>query len=203
MNKSYFYILFLMVAICFGCQNETIDIYVSPLGNNSNNGKKATPFKTLEKALENAKSLERTEKINIYLLEGEYHLSSTLKITSQLNNTSIIGEGADKVSIKGSEIIKTNWEPFSDNILVTTIDDTLDFNQLFINGEKQILARYPNYDENGGYWQGSAADAINKERIAKWKNPIGGFVHALHRGRWGGFHYQITGVEESGELKLI
>lgn len=59
MNKSVFYILFLLVFICFGCQNETIDIYVSPLGNNSNNGTKLAPFVTLEKALENAQSLER------------------------------------------------------------------------------------------------------------------------------------------------
>lgn len=203
MNKSNFYILFLMVAICFGCQNETIDIYVSPLGSNSNKGTKTAPFKTIKKAFENAQSLERDENINIYILEGDYHLSSTLQINSQLNNISIIGAGADKVSVKGSKIIKTNWEPFSENILVTTIDDSLDFNQLFINGEKQILARYPNYDEKGGYWQGSAADAIDKERIAKWKNPIGGFVHALHRGRWGGFHYEITGVKENGELDLI
>tara|TARA_R110001592_G_scaffold358019_1_gene662025 strand:- start:212 stop:997 length:786 start_codon:yes stop_codon:yes gene_type:complete len=205
MNKLGIYVLFLLVIFCFGCQNEPIDIYVSPIGNNSNNGRKEAPYKTIQKALENAQLIKRDENdyINIHLLAGEYHLPSTLEITAQLNNISIIGAGADKVSIKGSKVIDTKWESFSDNILVTTIDETLDFNQLYINGEKQILARYPNYDENGGYWQGSAADAIDKDRIAKWDNPIGGFVHALHRGRWGGFHYQITGVKENGELNLI
>ncbi|KGL58886.1 PDZ domain-containing protein [Polaribacter sp. Hel1_85] len=205
MQKSTFYVLSLLVIICFGCQNQEIDIYVSPLGNNSNNGAKETPFKTIEKALESAKSIKKKEndKINIHLLEGDYHLTSTLEITPQLNNLSIIGDGLDKVSIKGSKVIETKWEHFSDNILVTTIDKNLDFNQLFINGEKQILARYPNYDENGGYWQGFAADAIDKDRISKWKNPIGGFVHALHKGRWGGFHYEIESVKENGELNLI
>jgi hypothetical protein len=205
MKKSTFYVLSLLVIICFGCQNQEIDIYVSPLGNNSNNGAKETPFKTIEKALESAKSIKKKEndKINIHLLEGDYHLTSTLEITPQLNNLSIIGDGLDKVSIKGSKVIETKWEKFSDNILVTTINEDLDFNQLFINGEKQILARYPNYDENGGYWQGFAADAIDKDRISKWKNPIGGFVHALHKGRWGGFHYEIESVKENGELNLI
>ena len=205
MKKSTFYVLSLLVIICFGCQNQEIDIYVSPLGNNSNNGAKETPFKTIEKALESAKSIKKKEndKINIHLLEGDYHLTSTLEITPQLNNLSIIGDGLDKVSIKGSKVIETKWEKFSDNILVTTINEDLDFNQLFINGEKQILARYPNYDENGGYWQGFAADAIDKDRISKWKNPVGGFVHALHKGRWGGFHYEIESVKENGELNLI
>ncbi|QXP66374.1 PDZ domain-containing protein [Polaribacter sp. AHE13PA] len=205
MKKSTFYVLTFLVIICFGCQNQEIDIYVSPLGNNSNNGEKETPFKTIEKALESVKLIKKKEndKINIRLLEGEYHLNSTLEIKPYLNNLSIIGDGLNKVSIKGSKVIETKWEQFSDNILVTTIDENLDFNQLFINGEKQILARYPNYDENGGYWQGSAADAIDKDRIEKWKNPIGGFVHALHKGRWGSFHYEIESVKENGELNLI
>ena len=205
MKKSSVYVLFLLVIFCFGRQNVTIHLYVSPLGDNTNSGRKEAPFKTLKKALEKASAIQRNENenINIHLLEGTYHIASTLEMTPQLNNLSIIGAGADKVSIKGSKVIETKWEQFSDNILVTTIDENLDFNQLYINGEKQILARYPNYDENGGYWQGSAADAIDKERIAKWKNPIGGFVHALHRGRWGGFHYEITGVKDNGELDLI
>jgi hypothetical protein len=205
MKKSTFYILSLLVLICFGCHNKVITIYVSPSGNNINNGTKKAPFKTIQKALENAKSIKRKEnkKINIHLLEGEYYLSSTLEITPQLNNTSIIGEGIDKVSIKGSKVIQTKWEQFSDNILITTVEETQEFNQLFVNGEKQILARYPNYDENGGYWQGSAADAIDTTRIAKWKNPVGGFVHALHKGRWGGFHYEVASVKENGELNLV
>ncbi|MEP1486809.1 MAG: PDZ domain-containing protein [Algibacter sp.] len=190
--------------IFYGCQNKTIDIYVSPLGNNTNKGTKEKPFKTLKKALENAQLIKRDEddQITINLLKGDYHLSSSLVITSQLNNINIVGVGVDKVTIKGSKIIDTKWESFNENILVTTIDNTLDFNQLFINGEKQILARYPNYNEDGGYWQGYAADVIDKERISNWKNPQGGFVHAMHRGRWGGFHYEIASVAEDGALEL-
>ncbi|MDO5969594.1 PDZ domain-containing protein [Flavivirga aquimarina] len=196
--------LFLLTIIFHGCKNKTIDIYVSPLGNNTNDGTKEKPLKTLKSALDNALSIIRNESdyIKIHLLEGDYHLSSTLVITSQLNNINIVGEGVDKVTIKGSKIIDTKWESFNENILVTNIDSTLDFNQLFINGEEQILARYPNYDENGRYWQGYAEDAIDKERISNWKKPKGGFVHAMHRGRWGGFHYEIVSVAEDGELEL-
>ncbi|WP_299668786.1 right-handed parallel beta-helix repeat-containing protein [uncultured Polaribacter sp.] len=204
--KKALYISFLLISIVIfhSCQNKAIDIYVSPSGDNTYNGTKEKPFKTLKKALEKAKSIHRNESdlITVHLLEGDYHLSSTLVITPELNNMAIVGEGVDKVTTKGSKIIDTEWESFNEDIWVTDIDTSLYFNQLFINGEKQILARYPNYDENGGYWQGYAADAIDKERISNWKNPKGGFVHAMHRGRWGGFHYEITAVKEDGTLAL-
>lgn len=200
----YVSFLFLSTIIFHGCKNKVIDVYVSPLGDNTNGGTKEKPFKTLKRALENAQSIKRDgdDLVTINLLEGDYHLSSTLVITPELNNIVIVGEGVDKVTIKGSKIIDTEWKSFNENIWVTDIDSSLDFNQFFINGEKQILARYPNYDENGGYWQGYAADAIDKERISNWKNPTGGFVHAMHRGRWGGFHYEIVSVAEDGELEL-
>lgn len=205
MRKLSGVFLLLSIITFYSCTKQEFNIYVSPLGNNSNDGSQVSPFKSIKKALEKVKSLEKKESDNviIHLQEGEYHLSSTLEIDSELNNISIIGEGADKVMVKGSEIIETKWESFTDNILVATIDPSLEFNQLYINGEKQILARYPNYNEDGGYWQGSAADAIDKERIAKWKNPIGGFVHAMHKGRWGGFHYEIKSMYDDGELELI
>ncbi|MFT5887013.1 MAG: hypothetical protein ACI9IP_003486 [Arcticibacterium sp.] len=163
------------------------------------------PIQTIEKALEKvAKIREKSnEHINVYLLEGDYHLSRTLVISPELSNISLIGSGAGKVKIKGSKLLKTTWEEFDEHIWVAEIKDNIDFNQLFINGEKKILARYPNFDKNGGYWQGYAEDAISKERVATWKNPVGGFLHAMHSGRWGGFHFEITGIDKNGEVTLI
>ncbi|HLR25322.1 MAG TPA: PDZ domain-containing protein [Fodinibius sp.] len=77
-----------------------------------------------------------------------------------------------------------------------------DFEQLFINGEKQHLARYPNFRENVYPYNGWVADAIDPERVKSWKDPTGGYVHALHSGRWGGFHYRITGKKNDGALAL-
>lgn len=206
MNKKGTILILILATLTFiSCSTKNPDIFVSPLGNNDNVGTKEMPVQTIEKAFEKAIKIKKSsnETMAIHLMEGNYHLSAPLLITSKLNNISIIGEGSDRVSIKGSKVLTTNWEVFNENIWATDIKDDIDFNQLFINGEKQILARYPNYDENGGYWQGSANDVIAKERVATWKNPVGGFVHAMHKGRWGGFHYEITGVNENGEVNLI
>ena len=51
-------------------------------------------------------------------------------------------------------------------------------------------------------FNGTSADAIAPERVQQWKNPAGGYVHGLHSGEWGGFHYRITGVDGKGNLKL-
>ncbi|WP_317173641.1 PDZ domain-containing protein [Aestuariibaculum suncheonense] len=193
-----------MLLILTGCHRLPVEIFVSPNGNDGNQGAKQSPVQSLQKALDLAKTAKTngTDQVSIKLLAGDYHLTAPLIITPELNNLDIIGEDKSKVSIKGSKVIKTSWTPYNDSIWVTTIDETIDFNQVFVNGEKQILARYPNYDANGGAWQGHAADAISKERISGWNNPVGGYVHAMHSGRWGGFHYQITGINEDGELQL-
>ena len=206
MNK-YRVVLILTLAtfIFINCGTKKTDVFVSPLGNNNNSGTKEMPVKTIEKAFEILETQRKStdETITIRLLEGDYHLPSPLLITNRLSNISIVGEGVEKVSIKGSKILSTKWKVFNKNIWVTDVQEEIDFNQLFINNEKQILARYPNFDENGSYWQGHAADAISKERVDAWKNPVGGFVHAMHSGRWGGFHYEITGIDINGNVTLI
>jgi hypothetical protein len=67
------------------------------------------------------------------------------------------------------------------------------FEQLFINGKQQVLARYPNYDSTARVFNGTAADAISRSRTSRWKNPAGGYLHAIHQSEWGDIHYRITG----------
>ena len=74
----------------------------------------------------------------------------------------------------------------------------LEMDQLFVNGKRQSMARYPNYDEDARPYNGAAADAFSKERAAKWADPAGGYIHAMHRAHWGGYHYRITGKKADG-----
>lgn len=196
--------LMLVLFSLLSCGLSDYTIYVSPDGINTQEGTEDFPLQTIDRALEMAMDIraDKKGKISIYLKEGEYHLSAPLVIPNVLSDIAIIGEGTEKVSVKGSKVLQTIWKPFDEHIFFTELSEAIAFSQLFINGKKQILARYPNYNENGGAWQGHAADAISKERVSTWENPAGGFVHAMHRGRWGGFHYLITGVDAEGELIL-
>ena len=59
--------------------------------------------------------------------------------------------------------------------------------------QRQHMARYPNYDPQAAQFNGSAADAIAPERVARWADPAGGYIHAMHDALWGDMHWRILG----------
>lgn len=166
--------------------------------------KKGIQVQNLTEAFEKATELRKNSNtaITIQLDAKTYYLENTLSITPILSNLTLLGAINGKTTIKGSQEMQLSWEPYKKNIWVANVPSGTSFDQLFINGQKQILARYPNYNENGGHWQGFAADAIAPERIKTWSKPAGGIFHVMHGGEWGGFHYLITGVNENGEAIL-
>ncbi|MBO0590246.1 PDZ domain-containing protein [Cellulophaga sp. E16_2] len=200
-------LLFTAVLLLISCtiQANTIELFVSVNGVKNSKGSKSKPFLTIEEAVIRATALkEKDPSVTIVLniLPGAYHLTKSIQISSILSGLQIKGTDASEVHINGSIQLKANWTKYDENVYVTKVPKDLNFDQLIVNGKAQILARYPNYDENGHYWQGYAKDAISKERITTWKNPKGAFFHALHNGRWGGFHFRISGVNEKGEAIL-
>lgn len=181
---------------------KPVEIFVSQKVTTTNNdGTKEKPFVTVKKAIDKANQLKLEEPnatIIINILPGAYNLSEPILIPASLSGLTIKGSNLSEVSIKGSVSLEAGWEKFNKNIYVTNIDKGLDFDQFIVDGKAQILARYPNYNEEAQYWQGFAADAISKERIASWEKPEGTYFHALHGGKWGGFHFQVTGVNKDG-----
>ena len=195
-----------LVSLCFfvGCRPDIQTIYVSPTGNSENTGDTGAPLQTIQEAIDKAtayKAEQPNTPIVIYLLKGVYHLEKPIKLSATLNGLKIIAPTGD-VSIKGSTPLTLNWQTYKNQILVAKVGDQINFDQFFVNGEQQVLARYPNYDEKGGHWQGHAADAIAPERVKTWKQPKGALIHAMHSGEWGGFHYQVTKANEDGTLEL-
>ena len=94
------------------------------------------------------------------------------------------------------------WKEFKNGIYQATTPAGLVMDQLFINSQCQRMARYPNFDATKptAAYQGFAADAFAKSRAARWANPAGGYIHAMHQFRWGGFQYRITGKDANGEV---
>ncbi len=162
-------------------------------------------FNTIEAALSKVEQMRNenlSTPITIKISEGTHRLKSTLRIKPGYGALSLVGDGLNKTVIKGSKVLQLKWEKYNKHIWVAQIPKNESFDQLYVNGTQQVLARYPNYTEHGGHWQGHAPDAISSNRVATWKRPKGAIVHAMHRGEWGGFHYLIDGVDEHGELML-
>lgn len=181
------------------------EIYVSPWGSSKNNGLKNSPVRNLQEALDKAivyKKKNTGATITIHVSGGEYRLDKPIQLNTALNNLKIIGAGAEEVTIKGSKALNLTWKTYKGQIMVAKVNSQIDMDQFFVNGEQQMLARYPNYDENGGHWQGFAADAIAPERVRNWKHPKGAVIHAMHSGEWGGFAYEVIKANSDGTLEL-
>ncbi len=184
---------------------DIIEIYVSKNEVANADGSKEAPFLNISEAIKKATEIKLANaqaQVVLNILPGEYRLSEAIKIPELLSGLTIKGTNASEVSIKGSQVLEANWKAYNTNVFVTSVAKDLNFDQLVVNGKAQILARYPNYDESSQYWQGYATDAISKERVATWTNPEGAFFNALHSGRWGGFHFEITGVDKNGDVIL-
>ena len=186
------------------------EFYVSPRGNDADAGTQSRPFRTLTRAQRAVRNSPQRGKaaITVYLREGKYYLDQTLVFdhtdsgtkNAPVTYTSLPGQQA---TISGGRPLPLTWEPYRDGIWRAPLAESLHTDQLFVNGQRQRMARYPNYDPNAQYFQGFAADCFSPERAARWRNPTGGYIHAMHRSHWGDFHYRITGKDEQHQVKYV
>lgn len=178
--------------------------FVSPEGQNDNNGTQQFPFKTIGKAKEVAC---RTEgDVTVYMRNGIYRLTEPLMFTTDdcltFNTLTICSYPGENVIISGGIRLSPDWKSHTKDILKAKITPAVDIDMLIVNGEIRHLARYPNYDPTAVRFNGTSADATSPERVKRWKNPMGGYLHAMHAHDWGDFHYRITGKDKKGNLKL-
>jgi hypothetical protein len=174
------------------------DLYVSPSGSDTNSGTKACPLATMGKARDAARTLPHP--VTVHLDGGTYYLPSTLSLGFEDSGTTWIAEEGQTPIVSGGVKLDLKWEPYKDGIMQAKVPADLLTEELFVNGERQILARYPNYDPKARFFDGFAADAISKERVARWANPSGGYFHAMHPSLWGDFTWVITGKDAKGEI---
>ncbi|WP_215225099.1 right-handed parallel beta-helix repeat-containing protein [Echinicola shivajiensis] len=182
--------------------------YVSPSGSDKNAGTVESPFASITKAkavIKDFKEENSEDQVNLILREGTYYLQEPLvfgpiESGNEAAPYIIRAEEGKEVVLSGGKVLELKWKTYENEILVAKVPKGLQFSSLFIKGQKQIRARYPNYQEGVYPYSGFAEDALSKERIDSWNNPTGGFIHALHSGRWGGMHYVITGKNADGTL---
>jgi hypothetical protein len=154
-----------------------------------------------------ARTLAGREPVTLHLLEGVHYLDRTLVLTAEDSGTAqapvvwrAVEEGAAVLS--GGSKLDLSWEPYREGMFKARVPDGLVIDQLFVDGRNLPMARYPNWDPGVRHYQGFAADAISPERVAGWSSPAGGYLHAMHRHEWGGYHYRILGKDERGGLRM-
>lgn len=138
-------------------QNFSGDIFVATNGRDDNLGILEAPFVTLNRAklavYQRAKNSNKP--ISVVVRGGTYYMKQPLTFgaadsgtaEAPITYTTYPGE---KVTICGGRKLDCRWKPYRDGIWMCELPDVkegkLDYTQLFINGKRQIRARYPNYD---------------------------------------------------------
>jgi len=193
--------LLLLVAL----RAPAAEFYVSPGGDDGNSGTKDRPFATLARTQQAVRALAGKESVTVFLRGGTYYLPATLVFTaadSGTQNAPVVWQAfaGEAPVISGGVKLDLKWEPHRDGVLKARVPAGFVSDQLFVNRERQPMARYPNFDPTVRIYNGYAADAIGRERAARWADPTGGFIHAMHAAHWGGYHYRITGKTPDGTV---
>ncbi len=178
--------------------------FVSPNGNDKNSGTEKSPLKSIKAAQFKARG--QKGETTVYLRGGEYRMDETLIFTQQDGNADkylmLCSYPGEHAIVSGGVQLKLQWQPYKNGIMQAEVSQKIAIDMLTVNGKIRSMARYPNYDSTAVRFNGTSADATSPERVKTWKNPAGGFLHAMHVSDWGDFHYRITGKDEQGNLKM-
>lgn len=182
-----------------------LNLHLSPAGSDANAGTAAQPLATLAAAQRAARAAVGKKPVTVWVRAGTYYLPETVRFTAEDSGTAeapivyTAAPGAQPV-ISGGARLQLDWKPLRDGIFQARTPAGLAMDQLFVNGQRQHMARYPDYDPNARQFNGSAADAIAPERVARWSDPAGGYIHAMHEALWGDMHWRILGKKADGTL---
>jgi len=189
---------------------HSAELWVSPAGDDAGPGSRAKPLKTFDGARRAARRHDgRTrEPLTVFFQSGVYYLPETVVFTAEDSGgkdapvTYAAAPGA-KVVISGGQRARLTWKPHGAGIMQASVPKGFTSDQLFVDGHRQHMARFPNYDPEAQYFQGFSADCTSPKRVARWSDPAGGFVHAMHRSLWGDMHWRITGKRPDGRLEMV
>ena len=136
------------------------------------------------------------EKTVICLKNGVYNLTEAILVKGE----NITIRGAENTVIQGCVRID-GWVDEGNGVFSAKTE--YDADALYINGEKYQMARFPKYNPNVRIFGGFSRDVLSKAKADEWKNPVGAYIHAMHKHNWGGFSYEVTGKDENGNLTYI
>lgn len=129
-------------------------VYVSPMGNDNNEGGKSRPVKSLEKAVSIATN-SRDNNPKIIVMGGEYELNAPIVLSSKIWNgrksLTIEGDKYNLPIIKGSKFVGKFSKSFG-NLWTLDIspffkNNSIEIEQVFVNSKRATLARTPNINE--------------------------------------------------------
>jgi hypothetical protein len=125
-----------------------------PKGNDANRGTQTKPFASIEKAI--AAVRKTPGPVAIYLLQGTYYLKKPIVFTStdsrkENEPLTITSFKNQEVIINGGVPLNLKWEKYKKGIRKANVKPDLIFDELFVYGQLQRMARYLNFDSTAHF----------------------------------------------------
>lgn len=193
-------------------RSDEVIIHVSTKGKDTHDGSKHKPLASIKKAQQVARRLDPRQGVRILLAAGTYYLPETIRFDASDNRSSLTIEAEQEgsVIISGGNQIRPKWRRMENGIFIADLAPGNKIDQLYINGTRQRMARFPNAVEGKNVFdtwilrhdfkKDSVNEALDPFRIARWKNPDGAFIHAMHTALWGDMHWLVKGKNPDGTL---
>ncbi len=210
--------------------------YVAPQGSDANPGTQEKPFATPAKAQAEVRALIAKGLpeggVKVLLREGKYYLPQTLVFTPADSGTEkapVVYASApgELATLSGGRLVAAKFQPYQDAIHQCRLDEKDvppgEVSVLFVNGRRQVRARYPNApvgDSAGHYgkfgfstdakWPKNGPEAVasrnwgsftltedlqpfRRPQDRKWSRVDRAFIHG--RASWNSVHYAIAKLE--------
>jgi hypothetical protein len=197
------------------------EFHVAPTGSDRNPGTREAPLQSLHVARDAARRFVGREAVTIHVAAGTYYLPQALVLVAEDSGSAqhpvvyrAESEGATVLS--GGTRLTLEWKPSAlrAGVFQAQVSADLEVDQLYINGQRQWMARFPNRETGEELnvfdtWKldhrakpDPARDPLAPERVARWTDPAGAYFHAMHPALWGGVHWRVTGKNADGTLAL-
>jgi len=211
--------LLAITAVCCAGLAVGAELHVAPGGSDRNPGTADQPLATLSRARDLARAAKTRQPgpLTVLLRSGVYYLPETLVFTaddSGAKDAPLVFAAApgETPVISGGRKLDLAWKAGAEGVMEAATPPGLTIDQLWVNGKRQCMARFPNriagknvfdrWDLSHGGRAEPSEDAMARDRIARWKDPAGGYVHAMHPALWGDMHWLIKGRKPDGSLDL-
>jgi len=209
-----------------GSPSRAAEFYVAPTGSDANPGTKGKPFATLARARDAVRDVKSKGAVTVFVRGGMYYLPETLVFGPQDSGSAdapitYSAYEDEKPTISGGRQIEARWKPYKAGIYMCSIDGTelgkRGFTQLFVNGRRQIRARYPNGDpgdpriERNFTYLAGADQWPHKEVYydplefteKKWARPREAVLHIFPKVNWSTRMFRLRGIDYDRRAILL
>jgi hypothetical protein len=155
-----------------------MELYVATSGDDTFPGTREKPFATMQRAQRSVREKLATAQgaLTVVVRAGTYYPAETLSLSAQdcpgaAQKVTYQAYPGETVTLSGGQWLQCDWQPYKNGIMMCRLPaaktGALTFDQLFVNGKRQVRARFPNFDPSdpknfSGYIRAAAglADAI-------------------------------------------